>query len=127
MAKNKLPAGIIIGAVAGGILSMLDPSTRKRTAQALSNTKHSISYYSRNPQELADRASQKADEWREIAEKIQEDIAFLSEKYEEVKSLAPELKETVQETKEAFTEEDQTPNSPMPSGGAGGLPEKKTM
>ncbi|TFD99622.1 hypothetical protein [Jeotgalibacillus salarius] len=127
MAKNKLPAGIIIGAVTGGILSMLDPGTRKKTADSLSKSKQSISYYSRNPQELADRASQKADEWREIAEKIQEDIAFLTDKYEEVKSLAPDLKETVQETKEAFTEEQQTGESTMPPGGSGGLPEKKTM
>ncbi len=125
MAKNKLPAGIMIGAIAGGILSMLDPATRKRTAQSLANTKQTISHYSRNPQELADRASQKADHWREVAEKIQEDIAFLAEKYEEVKALAPELKETVQETKEAFTEEP----SPIESTVAptGGLPEKKTV
>ncbi|TFE01226.1 hypothetical protein [Jeotgalibacillus sp. R-1-5s-1] len=130
MANNKLPAGIIIGAIAGGLLSMLDPATRRKTSSALVKSKESISYYSRHPQELADRAAQKADHWKQTAEKIQQDIAYLSEKYEEVKEMVPQLQQMVSETKDAFTEDEpleKTAAHPVQLDQGDSYPEKKTV
>lgn len=102
MAKNKLAQGIVLGAIIGGALSLLDRETRRQTIDATKRSSEAISYYANNPKELTDRVKVKVDQLKETAEQLQGDFAFLTDKVNEVKELTPKMKGILNETKETF-------------------------
>ncbi|PFG03627.1 hypothetical protein [Bacillus sp. es.034] len=102
MGRNKFYKGVMLGAVAGGILSLLDRSTRQEVGSTLKNSGQYISTYSKNPQSLLQTSKEVYEKLRMTADQVSRDIHFISEKVDEIKGMTPQVKEIIEETKETF-------------------------
>ncbi|KIL47145.1 YtxH domain-containing protein [Jeotgalibacillus campisalis] len=102
MAGNKLSTGILLGAVIGGAVSLLDRETRRSTIEAYQKSSRAISYYSTHPKELSQQTKSKVEKIKVTVEQIQDDFEFLSSKLDEVRDMTPQLKNILVETKETF-------------------------
>ncbi|MEW9500746.1 YtxH domain-containing protein [Jeotgalibacillus marinus] len=102
MSKNKFSTGIILGAIIGGAVSLLDRETRRQTFDTAKKSGQAISYYSTNPRELSDKIQAKVEQLKGTVDQIQDDYEFLSSKYNEVKDMTPQLQNILTETKETF-------------------------
>lgn len=99
---NKFWTGVIAGAVAGGLISLLDRETRQATAEKCGKVTKNISYVITHPKEVATNIKNKTIELKETADQMSDDISFIIRKIEEVRELTPEVKGIVKDTKEAF-------------------------
>ncbi|MCA1060043.1 YtxH domain-containing protein [Rossellomorea aquimaris] len=102
MGSNKFFKGVMLGAVAGGLLSLLDRTTRQEVGSTLKNSGNYISAYSKNPQRLVDTSREVYEKLRTTADQVSRDIHFISEKVDEIKGMTPQVKEIIEETKETF-------------------------
>ncbi|MBW3112747.1 MULTISPECIES: hypothetical protein [Bacillaceae] len=102
MGSNKFFKGVMLGAVAGGLLSLLDRSTRQEVGSTLKNSGTYISTYSKNPQQLIESSREVYEKLRTTADQVTRDIQFISDKVEEIKGMTPQVKEIIEETKETF-------------------------
>ncbi|WP_226671865.1 hypothetical protein [Rossellomorea aquimaris] len=102
MGSNKFFKGVMLGAVAGGLLSLLDRSTRQEVGSTLKNSGNYISTYSKNPQQLIESSREVYDKLRTTADQVTRDIQFISDKVDEIKGMTPQVKEIIEETKETF-------------------------
>jgi len=108
MAGSKFSTGIILGAVVGGALSLLDSETRRQTFNSARKSKELISYYTSHPRELADQTKSKVERIKNTVDQLQDDFEFLSSKLDEVKDMTPQLKSILVETKETFESSGET-------------------
>ncbi|MHA6260276.1 YtxH domain-containing protein [Sporosarcina sp. CAU 1771] len=104
MGKNKFGQFVLVGAITGGLVSMLDRSTREQVAKQLKDGMSKTRYYSRNPEILKSRAMDKKEQIQTIVEQFTEDATYIKGKVDELRLLTPQVKELVVETKEAFVE-----------------------
>ncbi|MGM0751946.1 MAG: hypothetical protein ACQET6_08425 [Bacillota bacterium] len=102
MGSNKFFKGVLLGAAAGGLLSLLDRTTRQEMGTSLKNSGNYISTYSKNPQRLVESSKEVYEKLRMTAEQVSRDIQFISEKVDEIKGMTPQVKEIIEETKETF-------------------------
>jgi gas vesicle protein len=102
MGNSKFFKGIMLGAVAGGLLSLLDKSTRQEVRVTLKNSGTNISKYSKNPKLLAETSKDVYEKLRTTADQVSRDIQFISEKVNEIKGMTPQVKEMIEDTKETF-------------------------
>jgi gas vesicle protein len=100
---NKFWTGIIVGAVAGGLVSLLDDETRHAVNKKYGKVTKNISYAITHPKEIAINIKQKTKDWKETASQITDDISYIARKVEEIKELTPEVTGLVKDTKEVFT------------------------
>ena len=100
---NKLVAGIALGAVAGAVISLLDRQTRQETTHKLKSATASVQHYAKNRDELKNELLAKVETAQNIYSKFAENKDFYLEKIEEIKSLTPQVKQFVGNTKDAFT------------------------
>lgn len=103
MVKSKLVPAILIGAVAGAVVSMFDRATREHTVEATKKMKDTVTYYAQNSDELIRLIETKAEQVQSIYLSSQENLNTLLEKADEVKSLPSTVQSMVTETKEAFS------------------------
>ncbi|GAA0441279.1 hypothetical protein GCM10008983_17970 [Lentibacillus halophilus] len=61
MGKQKLCLGMIIGTIAGGLLSLLDRDARNYTKEKLADAKYESSYYVKHPSAAVKRTKNKFD------------------------------------------------------------------
>ncbi|MGM0852404.1 MAG: hypothetical protein ACQEWI_07315 [Bacillota bacterium] len=102
MGSNKFIKGVLLGAVAGGLLSLLDRTTRQEMGASLKNSGNYLSTYSKNPQALVESSKEVYEKLRTTADQVSRDIQFISEKVDEIKGMTPQVKEIIEETKETF-------------------------
>ncbi|WP_064094194.1 hypothetical protein [Rossellomorea aquimaris] len=102
MGSNKFFKGIVFGAMAGGLLSLLDRTTRQEVGSTLKNSGQYISTYSKNPKQLVDSSREVYEKLKVTADQVSKDIQFISEKVDEIKGMTPQVKEIIEETKETF-------------------------
>jgi gas vesicle protein len=102
MGNNKFFKGVMLGAVAGGLLSLLDKSTRHEVGVTLRSSGTNLSKYSKNPKLLAETSKDVYEKLRTTADQVSRDIEFISEKVNEIKGMTPQVKEMIEETKETF-------------------------
>ncbi|MCA1064096.1 YtxH domain-containing protein [Rossellomorea sp. AcN35-11] len=102
MGSNKFYKGIFLGAVAGGLLSLLDRTTRQEVGTSLKNSGNYIASYTKNPQALVESGKEVYEKLRTTADQVSRDIQFINEKVEEIKGMTPQVKEIIEETKETF-------------------------
>ncbi|MBP3038513.1 YtxH domain-containing protein [Bacillaceae bacterium Marseille-Q3522] len=98
MANNKFWTGVILGAIAGGAISLLDRSTRKEVKETCTKAV----FYVKHPEEAAAMVKNQTEKISAKAEVIREDVSFISEKIQDFKKITPEVVDMVKETKEAF-------------------------
>ncbi|MBO0960677.1 YtxH domain-containing protein [Neobacillus sp. MM2021_6] len=101
--KNQFWKGMLLGALAGGAISLFDKPTREAMKENLSKTSNKVAYIVRNPGEIADKVKGTANKIKTTFEQVSEDISYITDKVEEIKELTPQVTEMMKETKDTFT------------------------
>ena len=102
MKESMFVKGIIIGAFAGAGISLLDRTTREDVKYRLNNISSDIKYYSQNREDFKLKLQEKADKIQSVYNQFSRDAQYLSGKVDELKTLSPQVKTLVTDTKEAF-------------------------
>lgn len=102
MKESKFVKGIVIGAIAGAGLSLLDRVTREDVKYKLRTVSSDVKYYSKNREDLKMKLQEKADQIHTVYNQFSQDAQYLSDKVEELKTLTPQVKTLVTDTKDAF-------------------------
>lgn len=102
MKESMLVKGILFGAVAGAGISLLDRTTREDVKYRLNNLSSDIKYYSQNREDFKLKLQEKADKIQSVYDQFSRDAQYLSGKVDELKTLSPQVKTLVTDTKEAF-------------------------
>ncbi|KMM35887.1 YtxH domain-containing protein [Guptibacillus hwajinpoensis] len=102
--QNKLFKAVLIGGLAGALISLLDRGTResiktssKRAGSVLRDVKNNPSYYT-------DKWKQTVDETSVLMKEVQDDISTLSEKFNGLKESSVEAFNLVKETQHDLKE-----------------------
>lgn len=103
--KNKLLQGILLGALAGAAISMLDRRTRESTIECAKKGYRETREIIQNPDRIIGQVKETSNKIRSTIESITEDVAVISNQVEAIKDITPQLASVVKETKEVFTEE----------------------
>ncbi|WPK13750.1 YtxH domain-containing protein [Lysinibacillus louembei] len=101
--KSKLVPAIILGALTGAALSMLDKQTRQHTVETSKKVKDTISYYSQNRDELQELIETKMEQAQSLYADVTTNIASIMEHVDDAKTLPSTVKSLVTETKDAFS------------------------
>lgn len=101
--KNQFWKGMLLGAIAGGAVSLLDRETRK----AMKENVHKVSYLMRHPGEITEKVKGTAEKLRTTMEQVSEDISFIVDKVDELRELTPQVTDMLKETKDTFTKSDE--------------------
>jgi gas vesicle protein len=104
MSNTKFWKGVLLGAIAGGALSLLDRTTRYTVIGNCQRTTGKIKYYAKHPQEAVDCVKESTRKIRSTMEEVGEEVAFITEKIEELKEITPQAIHLIKDTKEAFVE-----------------------
>ena len=102
MKESMLVKGMLIGAVAGAGISLLDRTTREDVKYRLSNLSSDIKYYAQNREDFKLKLQEKADKIQSVYNQFSQDAQYLSGKVDELKTLSPQVKTLVTDTKDAF-------------------------
>jgi gas vesicle protein len=94
--------GMVLGALAGGAVSLLEKSTRQAVKEDFSKVSSGVSYVVKNPNEFLEDIKDAANKVRSTVEQVTEDVAFIAEKVEEIRDVPPEVTELVKGTKETL-------------------------
>lgn len=103
---KKLWVGILAGAAVGGAFALLDRETREKTVQKATNFKTDAQYVYYNRGEVKEKAQNKFSKVQELIGNVMENKDFYLEKIEELRESTPKLLAQFQQTKEAFSKED---------------------
>ncbi|WHY78737.1 YtxH domain-containing protein [Neobacillus sp. WH10] len=106
--KNQFWKGMLIGAIAGGAISLLDKQTREAMKENVQKTSSKAAYIVRNPREISEKVKGTAAKIKSTYEQVSEDISFITDKVEELKELTPQVTDILKETKDSFTENENT-------------------
>lgn len=94
--------GILLGAIAGGAVTLLDNETRKSVLERCKKNVEEVSFYIKHPDEAVDQVKEKTQKLRSAVEQVSEDVSFIADKVEELKEVTPAIAGMVKETKDAF-------------------------
>lgn len=106
--KNKFWRGMILGAIAGGAISLLDKHTRGLMKENVQKTTSKFSYVLRNPGEMTDKVKETAEKLKTTVKQVSEDISYITDKVEELRELTPQVTDMIKETKDTFSKADET-------------------
>jgi gas vesicle protein len=106
--KNQFWRGMILGAIAGGAISLLDKQTRHVMKGNVQKTSTKVSYILRNPGEISDKVKETAEKFKTTYMQISEDISYITDKVEELREITPQVTDILKETKDAFSKSDET-------------------
>ncbi|WP_270182656.1 YtxH domain-containing protein [Alkalihalobacillus sp. CinArs1] len=102
--ENKLFKAVLIGGLAGALISLLDRGTRqsikegsKRTGEVLREVKNNPSYYSNKVRQTVEDAG-------DLMKEVQDDITTLSKKFSGLKESSVEALNIVKETQKDIKE-----------------------
>jgi len=104
MSESKFVKGIVIGAIAGAGLSLLDRVTREDVKYKLRTVSSDVKYYSKNREDLKLKLQEKADQIQTVYNQFSQDAQYISNKVDELKTLTPKVKTLVIDTKDAFVQ-----------------------
>ncbi|WP_318616483.1 YtxH domain-containing protein [Sporosarcina sp. YIM B06819] len=104
MSNSKFGKFIILGALVGAVASMFDRSTREQVTIKSKGLVSEIAFYSKNPDILKFKVQEKTDKYQSLYEQLAGDAAYIKAQVEELKTLTPQVKELVMDTKETFIE-----------------------
>lgn len=102
MKESKLFKGMVVGALAGAGISLFDRATREEVKYKLKTVSSDVKYYSKNRDDLIMKLQEKAEVLQTVYTQISQDAKYFSGKVEELKTLTPQVKTLVTDTKEAF-------------------------
>lgn len=106
MRKNQFWKGMLFGAIAGGALSLLDKETRQVMKDHVQNTSEKFIFIVKNPGEITEKVKESAGRFKTTVEQMSEDIAYITEKVDELRQLTPQVTDIIKDTKDAFLKDD---------------------
>ncbi len=104
MGNSKFGTFIIVGALTGAVVSMFDRSTRKHIVKKSTNCITGMKFYTENPDVLKWKLEEKKEKYKSVFEQLSGDVSYIKAQVEEIKTLTPQVKGLVMDTKEAFVE-----------------------
>lgn len=108
MAKSKLVPAVLLGALTGAIISMLDKETRQHTIDTSKKIKETVTYYAQNSDELVQLIETKVEQAQTFYSSAQKNMNSIMTQVEDAKALPETIMSMVTETKEAFAKPDTT-------------------
>ncbi|AZV41284.1 MULTISPECIES: YtxH domain-containing protein [Peribacillus] len=103
--KSKFVQAVVIGAVVGGCLSLLDKSTRHSVKASTKQWCERINYLAKNPDRVIDQVREATTQMRTTVTKVSDEVALLVDTVEELSHIPSEVSQMIEETKEAFVAE----------------------
>ena len=85
MKKTYFTKSVIIGAVVGGVLSLLHKPTREEVFQKVNAASKTIYHYATSPDEMVEKIQDKKQRIMETYETISSDVTFVLDKLSEFK------------------------------------------
>jgi gas vesicle protein len=104
--KNQFWRGMILGAIAGGAISLLDKPTRHIMKEHVQRTSSKVSYILRNPGEISEKVKETAEKIKTTYEQVSEDLSYITDKVEELREITPQVADILKETKDTFSKSD---------------------
>ncbi|MDP4163857.1 MAG: YtxH domain-containing protein [Bacillota bacterium] len=98
--------GMLFGAAAGGSLSLLNKETRHAVLNGCKSASGNLKYVISNPGNITNQLKGAAKKLRVTVEQVTEDIAYITDKVEELKEATPLVTEILKETKDVFVDKD---------------------
>ncbi|WP_031546691.1 hypothetical protein [Salinicoccus luteus] len=95
--ENKLIPAVLIGAIVGAGISLIDKNTRQ---SVLSRSKD-LKYYAQNPDEAKEKLSSDSGQSSKL-QSLKDEAMFWKETIEEIRQNNPELEQSIKDAKETF-------------------------
>ena len=92
MGNSKFGKFIIVGALAGAVVSMFDRSTRKHIVKKSNNCITEMKFYTKNPDVLKWKLKEKKEKYKSLFEQLSGDASYIKAQVEELKTLTPQVK-----------------------------------
>ncbi|PGY15781.1 YtxH domain-containing protein [Bacillus sp. AFS031507] len=105
--KNQFWRGVLIGALAGGAISLLDKQTREVMKENVQKTTTKVTYIMKNPGEITDKVKETAEKIKTTVKQVSEDISYITDKVEELRDMTPQVTDILKETKDTFKKSDE--------------------
>ncbi|WP_299848083.1 YtxH domain-containing protein [uncultured Metabacillus sp.] len=100
--ENKLLTGMLVGAVIGAAVSLLDKRTREDVIQSCKKVSSKMKGYIDQPTTLTTDVKKKIDEAKDIVQEVSDDLSFVNEKVKGLKETTPQVVNMIQETRDRF-------------------------
>ena len=109
MGKSKLLPLVVIGAVVGAAISMLDKETRQRTLETSKKVKSTVAYYAENREELMEIVGSKIQQAQSVYGSVNDNVQTLLQGQDpnELKTLPNTIQSLVSETIQVFSKKDE--------------------
>ncbi|WP_409273652.1 YtxH domain-containing protein [Neobacillus sp. SCS-31] len=118
---SKFWKAIALGALAGGAISLFNKETRKAVYEGAKKTSSNLTYAMKNPHEITNSIREAAKKIQNTVEQMNDDIAYIAGKVDELRGTTPQLVGILKETKEAFVKKEDNGNPETVSAMAGGM------
>jgi gas vesicle protein len=105
--KNQFWRGMLLGAIAGGAISLLDKQTRHAMKENVQKTTTKVTYIFRNPGEISEKVKETAENFKATVKQVSEDISYITDKVEELREITPQVADILKETKDTFSKNDE--------------------
>lgn len=105
--KNQFWRGMLLGALAGGAISLLDKQTREVMCENVQKTTRKVTYVLKNPGEVTEKVKEAAEKLKTTVKQVSEDISYITDKVEEFREITPQVTDILKETKDTFTKSDE--------------------
>lgn len=102
---NTFWKGMLIGALAGGAVTLLDKETRRAVAGSCKKGTQKVTYCLTHPTEMVQQVKEQTAKLRHTVEQVSEDVSFIAEKVDELREVTPTVAGIVQDTKEVFSKD----------------------
>lgn len=102
---NKFWKGMLWGALVGGAVSLFDKNTRSVMKCHYLKASEII----KNPGQTYNQVKVAAIKMKTVAEQVNEDLSYISEKVAELRETTPQVANILRETKDAFLKSDTDP------------------
>jgi gas vesicle protein len=106
--KNQFWRGMLLGAIAGGAISLLDKQTREVMTEKVQKTTTKVSHILRNPGEITDKVMETAEKLKTTVKQVSEDISYITDKVDELREITPQVTDILKETKDTFSKSDES-------------------
>lgn len=103
MGQSKFSKGILLGALTGAAISLLDRQTRDVMKTRARSAGERARYYNENREVLKHDLEMKINHYKSMYEKLSDDAQYLTSQVNEVKQIAPQVQTLFADTKDAFS------------------------
>ncbi|WP_010677803.1 YtxH domain-containing protein [Bacillus timonensis] len=101
--RNKMVEGMVIGAVLGAAISLVDKETREQFLHTSKRVGKKCVDVMKNPQGYTELVKDQFNVVRSTIEQVAEDVRIVTSKVNEIVETTPEIVETVKETKNTIS------------------------